>query len=81
MADAFAGCYTVAVTPFTDDGSAVDVSRLRNFLDWQVESGVPGVIVLGTTGEFIAVSPRSGAPSSRRPSPTSTAESRCWWAR
>ena len=57
MADTFAGCYTVAVTPFTDDGSAVDVSRLRNFLDWQVESGVPGVIVLGTTGEFIAVSP------------------------
>jgi 4-hydroxy-tetrahydrodipicolinate synthase len=44
------------VTPFTDDGSAVDVAALHRFLDWQVESGVPGVIVLGTTGEFLTVS-------------------------
>ncbi len=56
MADAFAGCYTVAVTPFTDDASAVDVARLRGFLDWQLECGVPGVIMLGTTGEFLTVS-------------------------
>jgi 4-hydroxy-tetrahydrodipicolinate synthase len=56
MVEAFAGCYTVAVTPFTDDGGAIDLSRLRGFLDWQLESGVPGVIMLGTTGEFVAVS-------------------------
>jgi 4-hydroxy-tetrahydrodipicolinate synthase len=49
------GSYTVTITPFTADGAAVDVEALRRFLDWQVDSGVPGVIVLGTTGEFLAV--------------------------
>ncbi len=29
---------------------------LRRFLSWQLEAGVPGVIVLGTTGEFLTVS-------------------------
>lgn len=52
----FRGCHTVTVTPFTADGSAIDIPALRRFLDWQHESGVPGVIILGTTGEFLAVS-------------------------
>lgn len=51
----FRGSYTVTVTPFTEDGAAVDVPALERFLDWQIESGVPGVIVLGTTGEFLTV--------------------------
>ena len=52
---AFEGSYTVAVTPFTDDASAIDVSRLKGFLDWQLESGVPGIIMLGSTGEFLTL--------------------------
>jgi 4-hydroxy-tetrahydrodipicolinate synthase len=52
----FRGSYSVIVTPFTEDGSAIDVDAYRNFLDWQLESDVPGVIVLGTTGEFLTVS-------------------------
>jgi 4-hydroxy-tetrahydrodipicolinate synthase len=56
MAPQFRGSYTVAVTPFTPDGSAVDVPALKRFLDWQLEEGVPGIIMLGTTGEFVAVS-------------------------
>lgn len=55
MSKPFAGSYTVTVTPFKDDASAIDVSRLRAFLDWQLEEGVPGIIVLGTTGEFITL--------------------------
>ena len=54
----FEGSYTVAVTPFTDDARSVDVSRLRTFLDWQLESGVPGLIMLGTTGEFVTLTPQ-----------------------
>jgi 4-hydroxy-tetrahydrodipicolinate synthase len=50
------GSYTVMVTPFTEGGGAVDMAALRRFLDWQVECGVPGVIILGTTGEFLTVS-------------------------
>ncbi len=55
MAKTFRGCHTVSVTPFTEDGSAIDSSALRRFLDWQIASGVPGVIILGTTGEFLTV--------------------------
>jgi len=56
MTESFSGSYTVAVTPFTDDLSAIDVDRLKAFLDWQLEEGVPGIIMLGTTGEFLSVS-------------------------
>jgi 4-hydroxy-tetrahydrodipicolinate synthase len=56
MVATFRGSYSVAVTPFTADRSAVDVDALQQFMDWQVESGVPGVIVLGTTGEYLTVS-------------------------
>ena len=55
MAKPFRGSYTVTITPFTGDGSAVDFEALRGFLDWQLAEGVPGVIVLGTTGEFLTL--------------------------
>jgi 4-hydroxy-tetrahydrodipicolinate synthase len=52
----FRGSYTVMVTPFTPDGSSIDYEALGRFLEWQVEAGVPGVIILGTTGEFLTIS-------------------------
>jgi 4-hydroxy-tetrahydrodipicolinate synthase len=55
MAAQFRGSYTVAITPFTEDGSGIDVAGLKKFLDWQIEVGVPGIIMLGTTGEFLTV--------------------------
>ena len=55
MTKSFRGSYTVSITPFTEDGSAVDVPALKRFIDWQVAVGVPGIIVLGTTGEFLTV--------------------------
>jgi len=56
MTKQFRGCHTVTVTPFTADGSALDIPALKRFLDWQHACGVPGVIILGTTGEFLTVS-------------------------
>ena len=56
MPEAFRGSYTVTITPFTEDGSAIDVAAWKRFLDWQMDVGVPGVIILGTTGEFLTVS-------------------------
>jgi 4-hydroxy-tetrahydrodipicolinate synthase len=56
MTAGFHGAYTVCVTPFSEDGSRIDADALRRFLSWQVEVGVPGVIILGTTGEFLTVS-------------------------
>jgi 4-hydroxy-tetrahydrodipicolinate synthase len=55
MVASFRGSYSVTVTPFTPDGSAVDIPALEDFMSWQVESGVPGVIVLGTTGEYLTL--------------------------
>ena len=56
MARSFRGSYTVSVTPFTEDGAGIDIDAQRRFLDWQIACDVPGVIVLGSTGEFLAVS-------------------------
>ncbi len=55
MSSTFRGSYTVSVTPFTEDGAGIDVDAQRRFLDWQIACDVPGIIVLGTTGEFLTV--------------------------
>jgi 4-hydroxy-tetrahydrodipicolinate synthase len=51
----FSGSYTVTVTPFTEGGKAIDYPAWGRFLDWQLASGVPGIIILGTTGEFLTI--------------------------
>jgi 4-hydroxy-tetrahydrodipicolinate synthase len=56
MVATFRGSYSVTVTPFTADRRAIDLDALQRFMEWQIESGVPGVIVLGTTGEYLTVS-------------------------
>ena len=56
MSKKFLGSYTVAVTPFTDDGSRICTDSLKRFLDWQLACDVPGIIILGTTGEFLTIS-------------------------
>ena len=54
MAD-FRGTYTIMVTPFDAEGK-VDVSTLERYVDWQIESGIHGLIPLGSTGEFMSMS-------------------------
>jgi len=56
MSTEFRGSYGVLVTPFTEGGTSVDVEALKRLLDWQIESKSPGVIMLGTTGEFLTIS-------------------------
>ena len=46
------------ITPFTNDGKEVEVSVLRDFVDWQIEKGIAGLIPLGSTGEFLSLSDR-----------------------
>ncbi len=45
------GAYTALVTPFTADGSAVDIQRLSDNIRHQAAGGVAGVVPCGTTGE------------------------------
>jgi 4-hydroxy-tetrahydrodipicolinate synthase len=33
----------------------IDYPAWERFLDWQIASGVPGIIILGTTGEFLTM--------------------------
>jgi 4-hydroxy-tetrahydrodipicolinate synthase len=51
----FFGCYTALVTPF--NGEAVDVAALEQFVAWQIEQGVHGVVPCGTTGESPTLTP------------------------
>ena len=55
MSRPFRGSHTVAVTPFTEDGGRICIDSLKRFLDWQLACDVPGIIILGTTGEFLTV--------------------------
>ena len=45
----FTGSLVALVTPFTD--GRVDFETLRELVDFQVESGIDGVVPVGTTGE------------------------------
>ena len=56
MSKEFRGSYGVTVTPFTADGSQIDYKALAAFIEWQIAAGSPGIIILGTTGEFLTIS-------------------------
>jgi 4-hydroxy-tetrahydrodipicolinate synthase len=47
------GIFPALVTPFTDDGKAVDEERLRALVNYCIGLGVHGVVPCGTTGEFV----------------------------
>lgn len=44
------GTFTAIVTPFNTNGS-VDYGALKEFINWQIVSGVEGLVPVGTTGE------------------------------
>jgi len=43
------GCYTALATPFKGDG--VDYQGLEQLVDFQISSGITGILAVGTTGE------------------------------
>jgi len=45
----FSGCYTAIITPMKADG--VDYRGLADLIKFQVDSGVNGILAVGTTGE------------------------------
>jgi len=46
----FRGVYTAIITPFTKEGN-VDEAALKQIIDFQIESGIDGLVPCGTTGE------------------------------
>ena len=51
----FEGIYTPIITPFANNGQ-IDWDVYAEVIDWQIENGVAGIIVGGSTGEFYALS-------------------------
>jgi 4-hydroxy-tetrahydrodipicolinate synthase len=50
MTRTFRGVFSFSVTPTRDDGEKIDHDRFREFLDFQIEQGVHGIAVFGSTG-------------------------------
>ena len=48
------GCYTAIITPF--NGEVVDVESIEKLVGYQIQSGITGVLAVGTTGESPALS-------------------------
>jgi 4-hydroxy-tetrahydrodipicolinate synthase len=44
------GSMVAIVTPMFDDGS-LDLGALRKLIDWHIDAGTDGIVVVGTTGE------------------------------
>lgn len=53
--DQISGLYTAIVTPFTDEGD-VDFAALKKLVRYQIEAGAAGVVPIGGTGEYPALS-------------------------
>jgi len=55
MSTDFEGVFAAMVTPMTD-GQEVDYDTLASFANYLIEAGVHGIIPLGSTGEYYALS-------------------------
>ena len=51
----FTGSLVALVTPMLPDGS-LDMARFRALVDWHVDQGTDGLVIVGTTGESPTVS-------------------------
>lgn len=49
------GSFVALVTPMFDDGS-LDLDRLDRLINWHIEQGTQGLVVIGTTGESATLS-------------------------
>ena len=52
MSEPFHGVLPALITPFTEDGSAIDGDALRALVDRLIGAGVGGLVPGGSTGEF-----------------------------
>lgn len=47
----FGGAFTAIVTPFTKDATSIDISSLKKLIEFQISSGIHGLVACGSTGE------------------------------
>ena len=51
----FKGSYSVTITPTFGDGK-IKVKSLEKYFNWQIKKKIGGLIILGSTGEFLSIS-------------------------
>ena len=51
----FKGSYSVTITPTSSDGK-IKVKSLEKYFNWQIKNKIGGLIILGSTGEFLSIS-------------------------
>jgi 4-hydroxy-tetrahydrodipicolinate synthase len=56
MSEPFHGVLPALITPFTEDGGAIDTDALATIVDRLVGAGVAGLVPGGSTGEFTTLS-------------------------
>ena len=52
----FKGSAVAIITPFTEDGSAVNYDEFARLIDFQIDNGTDCIVVAGTTGEASTMS-------------------------
>src|SRR5918911_4678512 len=52
MSEPFHGVLPALITPFTDDGGAIDTNSLAAIVERLIGAGVGGLVPGGSTGEF-----------------------------
>jgi len=53
----FSGIFVALITPYTEDLS-IDWQAFEKYVDWMCAQGVQGIVVAGTTGEGMALTPK-----------------------
>src|ERR687897_417952 len=56
MSEPFHGVLPALITPFTDDGGAIDTGALAAIVDRLIDAGATGLVPGGSTGEFTPLS-------------------------
>src|ERR687897_2283282 len=56
MSEPFHGVLPALITPFTDDGGAIDTGALAAIVDRLIDAGATGLVPGGSTGEFTTLS-------------------------
>src|ERR671917_224497 len=56
MSEPFHGVLPALITPFTEDGSAIDTQALSAIVERLIGAGVGGLVPGGSTGEFTTLS-------------------------
>ena len=50
------GSFVALITPFVKGSLELDEAKLRELVNWQIESGTDGIVAVGTTGESATLS-------------------------